>query len=209
MPSYGEKWCPYRYILYKVKKMKSKTVFMKKKSGRPKVAIQLCHLEEEGGGTLCISWQVDWSIKIASSQFWLLVAQSLFSYSSSLFSSLQSSSRAPKTEDALATLRNGFPCKFTNMGLKTPTCAHGTFKPGLYPPWGEWPPSKTSQAFFTPYAMPPWEWPRLATPANHRKQPWKHRSTRSFPFHIPLPQNTWPSPTHRGSERLDEDRNAD
>ena len=160
-------------------------------------------------GTLCISWQVDWSIKIASSQFWLLVAQSLFSYSSSLFSSLQSSSRAPKTEDALATLRNGFPCKFTNMGLKTPTCAHGTFKPGLYPPWGEWPPSKTSQAFFTPYAMPPWEWPRLATPANHRKQPWKHRSTRSFPFHIPLPQNTWPSPTHRGSERLDEDRNAD
>ena len=161
------------------------------------------------GGTLCISWQVDWSIKIASSQFWLLVAQSLFSYSSSLFSSLQSSSRAPKTEDALATLRNGFPCKFTNMGLKTPTCAHGTFKPGLYPPWGEWPPPKTSQAFFTPYAMPPWEWPRLATPANHRKQPWKHRSTRSFPFHIPLPQNTWPSPTHRGSERLDEDRNAD
>ena len=190
------------------KKMKNRTVFSKKKSGQPKVAIQLCHLEEEGG-TLCISWQVDWSIKIASSQFWLLVAQSLFSYSSSLFSSLQSSSRAPKTEDALATLRNGFPCKFTNMGLKTPTCAHGTFKPGLYPPWGEWPPSKTSQAFFTPYAMPPWEWPRLATPANHRKQPWKHRSTRSFPFHIPLPQNTWPSPTHRDSERLDEDRNAD
>ena len=74
-------------------------------------------------------------------------------------------------EDALATFGNGFPCSFTNMGLKTPTCAHGTFKPALYPPWGEWPPSKTSQAFFTPYAMPPWEWPRLATPANHRKQP--------------------------------------
>lgn len=30
-------------------------------------------------------------------------------------------------EDALATFGNGFPCSFTNMGLKTPTSAHGTF----------------------------------------------------------------------------------
>ena len=29
--------------------MKNRTVFSKKKSGQPKVAIQLCHLEEEGG----------------------------------------------------------------------------------------------------------------------------------------------------------------
>ena len=187
--------------------MKSRTVFSKKKSGRPKVAIQLCHLEEGGDP---VHQLAGWLIH-QNCIFTILViggSISLFLFFFA-FSSLQSSSRAPKTEDALATLRNGFPCKFTNMGLKTPTCAHGTFKPGLYPPWGEWPPSKTSQAFFTPYAMPPWEWPRLATPANHRKQPWKHRSTRSFPFHIPLPQNTWPSPTHRGSERLDEDRNAD
>mgnify|MGYP006975454516 CR=1 FL=1 len=190
------------------KKMKNRTIFSKKKWGQPKVAIQLCHLEEEGGDP--VHQLAGWLIH-QNCIFTILViggSISLFLFFFA-FSSLQSSSRAPKTEDALATLRNGFPCKFTNMGLKTPTCAHGTFKPGLYPPWGEWPPSKTSQAFFTPYAMPPWEWPRLATPANHRKQPWKHRSTRSFPFHIPLPQNTWPSPTHRDSERLDEDRNAD
>ena len=153
------------------KKMKTKTVFSKKKSGRPKVAIQLCHLEKGGGGIPGASAGrlTDPSkLHLHNFGYWWLNLSFLILLRS-VHSKVLLGPRKLKTPSQLC--RNGFPCKFTNMGLKTPTCAHGTFKPALYPPWGEWPPFKTSQAFFTPYAMPPWEWPRLATPANHRKQP--------------------------------------
>ena len=106
-------------------------------------------------------------------------------------------------EDALATFGNGFPYCFTNMGLKTPTCAHGTFRGILHPPMGVWQPRHPTPPFFTLHATPLGVRSRPPPPISSRNGGRKAQTSTKWP--------TWSkAKSHEPtSEPVDGDRNAD
>ena len=161
------------------KKMKNRTVFSKKKSGQPKVAIQLCHLEEEGGPCASAGRLTDPSkLHLHNFGYWWL--------------NLSFWRRPRNFWKGTVFPRH----KLTsNMGLKTPTCAHGTLGGLLQPTWKAGPDGTLPWAFFTLHGREWWGcpthqpsqkgrnqggnaqttrgiWPRPSTCSNHSRWPW-------------------------------------